>query len=391
MKISIMMPTYNDKDSIIDTFNSVISQTYQNWELVVVDDGSTDETESVVKNYIEKNNLEGKIKYIFQENQDQLNAIINGTNYISGDYVYLLHSDDLMPSQDFLEKLNIVVSENKDVDAFIGDLIVIDGESKETGIQKVDYYSKKESVLPTLMLWLGRNLYADFMLAKKEIFISKIKDSYLTWNMPFWTCIDDEHKMLNIKNLEFPILKYRVHEGNYINNEIGKLNVINGELRTVTRLMKFYNIPMYKSQFYLYRVFNKLGIKHLFTPIYSNQEQKNKGEVIEFVITKRFGDEYKKNMFLDSLVKFYKSNNKRTIELPKINETDKIYKGKDMRLFNKNLLNGNLEELYLKMFSEMSNGFDTIVVKDDKELEIAQDLAKFLCIYSHVTITKRKI
>ena len=96
-------------------------------------------------------------------------------------------------------------------------------------------------------------------------------------------------------------------------------------------------------------------------------------------------------MFLDSLVKFYKSNNKRTIELPKINETDKIYKGKDLRLFNKNLLNGNLEELYLKMFSEMSNGFDTIVVKDDKELEIAQDLAKFLCIYSHVTITKRKI
>ena len=191
MKISIMMPTYNDKDSIVDTFNSVISQTYQNWELVVVDDGSTDETESVVKNYIEKNNLEGKIKYIFQENQDQLNAIINGTNYISGDYVYLLHSDDLMPSQDFLEKLNIVVSENKDVDAFIGDLIVIDGESKETGIQKVDYYSKKESVLPTLMLWLGRNLYADFMLAKKEIFISKIKDSYLTWNMPFWTCMDD--------------------------------------------------------------------------------------------------------------------------------------------------------------------------------------------------------
>ena len=177
MKISIMMPTYNDKDSIIETFNSVISQTYQNWELIVVDDGSTDETESVVKNYIEKNNLEGKIKYIFQENQDQLNAIINGTNYISGDYVYLLHSDDLMPSQDFLEKLNIVVSENKDVDAFIGDLIVIDGESKETGIQKVDYYSKKESVLPTLMLWLGRNLYADFMLAKKEIFISKINDS----------------------------------------------------------------------------------------------------------------------------------------------------------------------------------------------------------------------
>lgn len=391
MKISIMMPTYNDKDSIIETLNSVISQTYQEWELIIVDDGSTDETEEVVKDYIEKNNLQDKIRYVFQQNQDQLNAIINGTNYISGDYVYILHSDDLMPSEDFLEKLSKVASENKNVDAFIGDLIVIDGNSKETGIQKVDGYSKKQSVLPTLMLWLGRNLYADFMLAKKEIFISKIKDSYLTWNMPFWTCMDDEDKMLNIKNLDFPILKYRVHENNYINNEIGKLNVINGELRTVTRLMKFYNIPMYKNQFYLYRVFNKLGIKKLFTPIYNNEEEKNKGEIVEFVITKRFGEEYKKNMFLDSLVKFYKSSNKRTIELPKINENDNIYKGKDMRLFNKNLLSGNLEKVYLELFDEMSKGFDVISVKDDKELQIAQDLAKFLCIYSHIKITKKKM
>ena len=311
MKISIIMPTYNDKDSIVETFDSVINQTYTNWELIIIDDGSTDNTEEVIKNYIEKHSLKDKIKYFYQENKDQLNAIINGINYISGDYVYILHSDDLMPSYDFLEKLTNVANESKDVDAFIGDLIVIDENTKETGIQKVDCYLKKESVLPTLMLWLGRNLYADFMLAKKEVFISSIKDSYLTWNMPFWTCIDNEKKILNIKNLEFPILKYRVHENNYINNDIGKLNVINGELRTVTRLMKFYNIPMYKSQFYLYRVFNKLGIKKLFTPLYFNKEEKNKGKIVEFVIMKRFGESYKQNLFLDSLVKFYKVNTKR--------------------------------------------------------------------------------
>lgn len=389
MKISIIMPTYNDKDSIIETFDSVINQTYKNWELIIVDDGSTDNTEEVIKSYIEKYNLKDKMKYFYQENKDQLNAIINGINYINGDYVYILHSDDLMPSYDFLEKLTKVAGEFKNVDAFIGDLIVIDGDSKQTGIQKVDYYSKKESVLPTLMLWLGRNLYADFMLAKKEVFVSSIKDSYLTWNMPFWTCMDSDDKMINIKNLEFPILKYRVHENNYINNDIGKLNVINGELRTVTRLMKFYNIPMYKSQFYLYRVFNKLGIKKLFKPLFSNKEEKNKGEIIEFVIMKRFGESYKQNLFLDSVVKFYKNNTKREIQLPAISESEIIYKGKDMRLFNKNLLNGNLSELYMHMLDEMSNGFDAIAVNNEKELQIAEDLAKFLCIYSHVTINKR--
>ncbi len=389
MKISIIMPTYNDKDSIIETFNSVINQTYKNWELIIVDDGSTDNTEEVIKSYIEKYNLKDKIKYFYQENKDQLNAIINGINYINGDYVYILHSDDLMPNNDFLEKLTKVAGEFKNVDAFIGDLIVIDGDSKQTGIQKVDHYLKEESVLPTLMLWLGRNLYADFMLAKKEVFVSTIKDSYLTWNMPFWTRMDSDDKMINIKNLEFPILKYRVHENNYINNDIGKLNVINGELRTVTRLMKFYNIPMYKSQFYLYRVLNKLGIKKLFKPLFFNKEEKNKGEIVEFVIMKRFGESYKQNLFLDSVVKFYKNNTKREIQLPAISESEIIYKGKDMRLFNKNLLNGNLSELYMHMLDEMSNGFDAIGVNNEKELQIAEDLAKFLCIYSHVTINKR--
>ena len=52
MKISIIMPTYNDKDSIVETFDSVINQTYTNWELIIIDDGSTENTEEVIKNYI---------------------------------------------------------------------------------------------------------------------------------------------------------------------------------------------------------------------------------------------------------------------------------------------------------------------------------------------------
>ena len=391
MKISIIMPTYNDKESIIETFNSIINQTYKEWELIIIDDGSTDGTNELVNNYIKNNNLQNKIKYIFQENQDQLNAIINGINYIEGDYIYILHSDDLMPSDDFLEKLSKVVDVNKEVDAFIGDLIIIDENSNEVSIQKVDYYSKSEATLATLMLWLGRNLYADFMLAKKEVFISKIKNSYLTWNMPFWISLDDDDKMLNIKNLEFPILKYRVHENNYINNEIGKLNVINGELRTVTRLMKFYNIPMYKVQFYLYRVLNKLGLRKIFKPFYIRREEKNKYQIIEFIIQKRFGNDYYKNTFLYSLVEFYKTNAKRTIKLPEVNKDVKVYKGKDMRIFNKKLLENNLPNIYTYILDEMSKGFDTIVVKNDIEFEVAQDLTKFLCIYPYITIVKNEI
>ena len=46
-------------------------------------------------------------------------------------------------------------------------------------------------------------------------------------------------------------------------------------------------------------------------------------------------------------------------------------------------------QIYIHLFDEMSRGFDVIVVRNDDELKIAEDLTKFLCIYSHVNITKR--
>ena len=54
MKFTIIMPTYNDADSIIETLDSVLKQTYQNWELLISDDGSTDNTKELIKNYIKE-------------------------------------------------------------------------------------------------------------------------------------------------------------------------------------------------------------------------------------------------------------------------------------------------------------------------------------------------
>ena len=199
--------------------------------------------------------------------------------------------------------------------------------------------------------------------------------------------MDNGYKMLNIKNLEFPILKYRVHENNYINNDIGKLNVINGELRTLTRLMEFYNIPMYKTQFYIYRMFNKLNLISKFSPIYFNREEKNKGSIVEFVIQKRFGNEYHKNILLNALVRFYKTNNDRKIYIDSIDKNEFIYQGKDMRLFNNRLLNNELSELYLYIINEMGSGFNEIIVSNEYDIDKVIDITKFLCIYPYVKIS----
>ncbi len=386
-KVSVIMPTYNDCKSIEETLDSLVMQTYKNWELVIVDDGSTDDTKKVIEEYKIKKDKNNQIKYILQENGDQLNAILNGIQYLTGDYVYLLHSDDLLDSKEVFEKCINYMEKHKECDALTADLTIIDENSNITGIQKVKKYKKADYILAVQELWLGRNLYVDFAFHRAKTFFEQVKNNYVVWNTPYWIDFNNgEPKMLNIQKADFHLLKYRVHSGNYVNSYMGKLNVINGELRTLVSLMKYYNLPAYRFQYIIFRAFNKLNLFSCYRPFYNKKEQKNKGDIIEFVIRKRFAKEEQPNSFLDALIKFYKNNLKREIKITyNINENI-VYQGKDNAKFNKAIANENLDKIYEELIKEMEKGFDTVIVKDEIEKEKMEDILRFLCIGPFVTV-----
>lgn len=91
MKFSIIIPTYNRAVFLPKAIESVLAQTYTDWELIVVDDGSTDNTREVVAQYNDK-----RITYIYQENAERSAARNNGIAQAKGDYICLLDSDNLM-------------------------------------------------------------------------------------------------------------------------------------------------------------------------------------------------------------------------------------------------------------------------------------------------------
>lgn len=379
-KVSILIPTYNDSKYIKETLDSITCQTYKDYEILICDDGSTDNTKEVVENY-QKN--KDKIKYIYQDNADQLNALINLISYIKGEYIYILHSDDLLYDKETLSKM-VNYMEQSNVDSIIADMPIIDKDSNIIGNQKIEKYKNSKNTIALQLLWLGRNLYVDMAFHKKEVFVTNVYNNYLLWNGPFWLNIDNNN-MLNVKNVDFPFFKYRVFEDNYLNSEGANYNVINGEIRVVTRLLKNYHIPFYKLQYLIYRVFNKLKLNKIYTPIYFNKESKNKYEIIKFVLNKRFTDkEIEDNLFLDALVSFYKNNTKRSIELN--SNKQKIYYGKDMRIFNKKLKDNTIEEFYLNIFKEMKQGFNEVIIEKEEIYDDVVDLLKFLCIYPYVNI-----
>lgn len=93
MEVSIITPTYNCADFIGETIESVISQTYSHWEMIIVDDCSTDNTEEIVKKYCD---LDKRIKYIkLKENSGAAIARNKAMELSKGKYMAFLDSDDL--------------------------------------------------------------------------------------------------------------------------------------------------------------------------------------------------------------------------------------------------------------------------------------------------------
>ena len=109
---SVIVPTYNRGSFIVKTIQSVLSQTFSNFELIIIDDGSTDNTEKVVGGIKDE-----RIKYYKKENDERGAARNYGTNRAKGDYITFLDSDDILYSK-YLEKANRFIKKNKSINIF---------------------------------------------------------------------------------------------------------------------------------------------------------------------------------------------------------------------------------------------------------------------------------
>jgi glycosyltransferase involved in cell wall biosynthesis len=102
--VSIIMPTYNRKNIIEKAVNSVINQTYSEYELIIVDDGSTDGTEDLIKKKYRNYLKYGKIKYFKQKNGGVSKARNKGLSEAKGNVIAYLDSDNYW-FETYLEKM----------------------------------------------------------------------------------------------------------------------------------------------------------------------------------------------------------------------------------------------------------------------------------------------
>ncbi len=158
MKISIITVCYNSEKNIKDTLESVLKQTYKNYEYILVDGKSQDNTLKIIKKYEKK--FKGKLKYISENDKGIYDAMNKGIKLSTGDIVGLINSDDILANSFVFEKI-IKEFEKKKCAGVYGDLVFMD-ESLKSPVRNFIAYPYKKNITwhpPHPTLYLKKEVY----------------------------------------------------------------------------------------------------------------------------------------------------------------------------------------------------------------------------------------
>lgn len=210
--VSVIMPAYNATRYIHEAINSILSQTYTNFELIIVDDASKDETKKVIQDYVKK--YPGKIKGVFlkvNQNGGGDSCANEGIKLAKGEFIARMDADDIADSHR-LEKQVAYLQTHQDVVLLGSNAFVIDEHGLITG-EKTEPSTHKEiyKLYGTLHPMIHPTCMIRRVIGGKPFFYQTIyKDNrdYYT----FFRLLCDGYKFANLPE---NLLYYRIHGNNY--------------------------------------------------------------------------------------------------------------------------------------------------------------------------------
>ncbi len=230
LAFSILMPTYNRADLIEQSVRSVKAQTHPHWELIIVDDGSTDDTRAVVERQEDP-----RIRYIYQPNAGQLNALLTASRRVVGDVVMLLHSDDRLIDEGALERIASRFMADPGLDGVCADYVTIDESGRDTGFLKT-WAPDRDGVLKRILFTRGVNGLGDHFAVTRHTFDRSVLPNYIMDSTVYYLGIE-KLAMLRLAKIE-PWYQYRVFPENYTNSPIGRYVIHCGRLRTICKIFR---------------------------------------------------------------------------------------------------------------------------------------------------------
>ena len=231
--ISIIIPTYNRAHIIGETLDSVLSQTYQNWECIVVDDGSTDNTDAVMQKYCNK---DSRFKYYYRPDE-HLSGGNGARNYgfkkSKGKYIQWFDSDDLMVPEKIEVKVKAMLEH--DVDFVVSKTTNFNENDEFFEIKKFSGNKKNtltlENFIDSKVYWLTY----DFFVKRK--LVESVKSGQET---NFFIKFLDSNTF-NAKYINSTLTKRRLHE-NTIRGNVEVNTKYSNKHKSLSLLDAYFNI-----------------------------------------------------------------------------------------------------------------------------------------------------
>lgn len=216
-KISVIIPLYNHEKYIEEAVLSVLEQTVSDFELIIINDGSEDNSSDVVKKI-----KDNRIRYYYQENQGAHNTLNRGIDLARGEFVSTLNSDDVYAKNRFESCLDILEKDISTAAVFShieyiddnGQFIKLKRGAEDNWIDKKPETSFKDEGNITLDLLAGNFLKTTSNLfCRRDVFsqIDRFRNLRYTHDYDFFLRLS--HRF-HIQILPEPLLKYRVHQQN---------------------------------------------------------------------------------------------------------------------------------------------------------------------------------
>lgn len=385
VKISVLIPAYNSAKTIVEALESIKNQTYQNWEIILINDGSQDETEKILRRYLGNTKL--PLKYTKQTHHNYFKAIRHGLKYASGEIIFVLDADKILFNQNvFYRAVSTILGEKCD-GMFVG-IRAMYQRLKDGKFHLVRPYYRNEVSLIKTALGLGTNIYTNYAFWRREIFETSVYENYLINGMPAW--YNAENNLgLKVVNGNFVGLKYRVSKKvNLGDNPLKQSNSktlfeLSTNSRTLHHIVSRINVPAYSTQATLYNLISRLHIASLYPSIFK-QGQTSLKKITPLVV-KNIKDSELDNVYLKTIVDF--SNNfdpQKTAKIV-IPKGTKIYWGTEIDEFSNRLSKNMLDQFYYDLMKIISQGTTIYKIKKDDQKKLEQIL-EFFTIRDYVKI-----
>jgi glycosyltransferase involved in cell wall biosynthesis len=215
-KISVIVPTYNRSELLPRAINSILNQTFKDFELIIVDDGSTDNTKKIIEKYSEN---DSRIKYIYQENSGGPPRPKNtGIKIAKGNYIAFLDSDDEWLPSKLEEQIKKYIENDKNHNiGLVGcGAIIINKATKEKEyftpprflLKKTPEILQKTIAHSCSSIIIKKTVFEDSGLFDENIKVLDDRDLYIR--------ILNKYKFIFIQK---PLFKYYVHDNNVTNKK----------------------------------------------------------------------------------------------------------------------------------------------------------------------------